>query len=246
MPSVSIIIPTHNGRAQLAACIASIRSFTKTPYEIIVVDNGSVDGTTDFCLAEQLMCSSNPKNRGYPAACNQGMKAAGGDAILLLNDDTVVSFRWLENMLDCLYSAPDVGVVGPMANVADGAQRSGVRYESLEEFHRLAETLNRPDPSRWATVNQLVGFCMLIRREVLERVGLLDERFSPGHYEDDDYCRRVRAAGYRLMLAGDTHIHHEGSLSFRRLGDEALRRLLERNRRLFVRKWGSEPEGASI
>lgn len=245
MPAVSIVIPTHNGRPWLETCVASIRAFTETPHEIIVVDDGSTDGTADFCLAEKLLCISAPMNRGFPAACNQGLRAARGDAMLLLNDDTVVSCKWLDNMLDCLYSAPDVGVVGPMTNCADGVQRSALRYESIEQFHRLAETLNRPDPSRWTTVDRLVGFCMLIRRDVLERVGYLDERFSPGYYEDDDYCHRVRRAGYRLVLAGDTHVHHEGGRSFRRFGDEALRRLVERNRRLFVRKWGFEPKGAT-
>jgi GT2 family glycosyltransferase len=75
----------------------------------------------------------------------------------------------------------------------------------------------------------------------MDRIGLLDERFSPGHYEDDDYCYRSRQEGYRLMIAGDVLVHHHGSASFRKQGQEDLDRLVETNYRKYMDKWGVDP-----
>lgn len=75
----------------------------------------------------------------------------------------------------------------------------------------------------------------------MQEIGLLDERFSPGHYEDDDYCHRARMAGYKLMIAGDTFVHHHGSLSFCKQRRAELKSLISRNLKLFIDKWGYDP-----
>lgn len=241
MTLTSIIIPTYNGLSYLADCIASIRAYTTPPYEIVVVDNGSTDGTTDFCRRESLRFVSLPDNRGFPAACNAGLRLASGDRLLLLNNDVIVSHRWLDNMADCLDHARDVGIVGPYTNYASGKQRMIAPYETIGQYHEMAIHLNAPNPYQWLQVDRLVGFCFLFKRELYERIGELDERFSPGHYEDDDYCYRARLAGYRLMIAGDTVVHHHGSASFFKQDEGRLAALIDRNHRLFVEKWGVDP-----
>lgn len=241
MTMTSIIIPTYNGLALLQSCVESIRTYTGTPYEIIVVDNGSKDGTTAYCRSERITFISMPSNVGFPAACNRGLQLACGDELLLLNNDVVVTQGWLTNLKRALYSSPDIGIVGPTTNFASGKQQVDIIYKDLEDFQAAAQKANIPDPSKWIEAKRLVGLCFLFRREVFERVGLLDESFSPGHYEDDDYCYRARLLGYRLLIGGDTLVHHEGSVSFKKEYNNELQQLIERNRNLFIAKWHTDP-----
>lgn len=241
MNLTSIVIPSYNGLHLLAPCLAEIRRFTDLPHEIIVADDGSTDGTADFCRRERLAFVSLPRNRGFPGAANAGLKLAAGDTVVLMNNDIVVSRRWLDNMLACLYSADDIGIVGPMANYASGSQHDPLGYADLTGFHELTRTANRPDPGKWRSVQRLVGMCMVMKRELIDRIGLLDERYAPGHYEDDDYCYRARLHGYRLMVAGDTYVHHHGSASFRQKPQAEMAALLEANRQKFIAKFGAVP-----
>ncbi|MDF2724056.1 MAG: glycosyl transferase family 2 [Paenibacillus sp.] len=243
MNGTSIIIPTYNGLSLLRECLQAIEVYTDSPYEIVVVDNGSTDGSAEFCLKKPVTLVSLAENRGFPAACNIGLRAASGQNLLLLNNDVVVSHGWLANLLSCLHSDRRNGIVGPRTNYASGKQMMAeLSYDSIDQFHQLAETLNRPDRHKWTEVQRLVGLCFLFKRELMERIGLLDERFSPGHYEDDDYCYRARLAGYRLIMAGDSVVHHHGSASFRKEGQEAMDRLVETNYRKFIEKWGVDPK----
>lgn len=236
MNLTSIIIPNFNGRQLLMDCIYSIKQFTDTPYEIIVVDNGSTDDSMDFCRMDGITLLSLPANKGFPAACNLGLKLASGDQLLLLNNDTIVTPNWLSNMLDCLYSSEDIGIVGPTTNYASGKQQIPMPFSSLNE---IAEHGNKPDKEKWRQVERIVGICFLFTRKVMDRIGLLDERFSPGHYEDDDYCHRARLSGYRSMIAGDVFIYHHGSASFGR--QDNLKQLLADNRQKFIDKWSFDP-----
>ncbi|RUS44648.1 glycosyltransferase family 2 protein [Cohnella sp. AR92] len=237
----SIIIPSYNRLDLLARCVQSIRKHTKSDYEIIIADNGSSDGTTTWCLSERIPFISLARNEGFPVACNKGMRLASGDTLVLLNNDTVVSANWLDNLNTALYSSPDVGMVGPMSNQVSGKQQVQYPYADLDEFQRIAEGVNQSNPAKWRRAERLVGFCLVLRRELMERIGLLDERFSPGHYEDDDYCLRARLHGYGLLICQDVVIHHDGSASFQQAGTAAQQQLVERNYRLFMEKWNLDP-----
>lgn len=237
----SIIIPTYNGLHLLAPCVAAIRQYTETPYEIIVVDNGSEDDTASFCLKERLILVALPRNEGFPVAVNRGLSVASGDHLLILNNDVLVSPRWLSNLLQALHSAADVGLVGPVTNYASGRQQVEINWAEGEDFVQIAERHNHSDPAKWQEVQRLIGMCLLFKREVLERAGGFDERFSPGHYEDDDYCYRARQLGYRLLMCGDTLVYHEGSASFKTRHPEGWSELIERNRMRFIDKWGVDP-----
>ncbi|MCR8629688.1 glycosyltransferase family 2 protein [Paenibacillus radicis (ex Xue et al. 2023)] len=238
MQMTSIIIPNYNGLHWLKRCIESIRQHTHVPHEIIVVDNGSKDGSLEFCLSHRVKLVSLPFNRGFPMACNIGLRAASGDALLLLNNDTLMTPRGLENMLRCLYSGEDVGIVGPMSNFASGKQQITEPFTSVDD---MAARMNQPDSAKWLEVGRIVGLCFLIRRELVNRIGLLDERFSPGHYEDDDYCHRAKQAGYRMLIAGDSFIYHHGSVSFQKENEQSVMQLIRHNRQQFIDKWGVEP-----
>jgi len=242
MKQVSIIIPTHNQLTLLRSCIHSIQRFTKEgQYEIIIIDNGSTDGTHEWLQSQpDLLLIRNNENLGYPKACNQGMKAAKGRHLLLLNDDTVVTPNWLDNLLTCLNSDLTIGAVGPVTNFASYHSAISVSYQNEEEMIQFARQYNVSDPAKWEERLKLVGFCLLIRGEAFRKTGLLDERFSPGNFEDDDYSLRLRQAGYRLILCRDTFIHHAGSASFS--GDpNRFQQLLDQNEKKFAEKWGFSP-----
>ncbi|MGW8823316.1 glycosyltransferase family 2 protein [Paenibacillus lautus] len=238
MKKTSIIIPTFNGRELLKDCIYSIKRHTNEPYEIIVVDNGSSDGTVDICRQEGITFISLANNIGFPAACNKGLKIATGDTLLLLNNDVIVTRNWLQNMLNCLNSETKIGIVGPLTNYASGKQQIDMPYTSLEE---MSNQLNEPDASKWLQVDRIVGLCFLFKRELMDRIGLLDERYSPGHFEDDDYCYRARNAGYTFRIAGDVFVFHHGSASFAKQDMSQVRHLIDTNKQKFMDKWGVDP-----
>jgi len=238
----SIILVTHNRLAATQACIRSIRRHTPPEsYEIIAVDNASTDGTAEWLRAqEDVRLIENAVNAGFPAACNQGLAAASGDYLLLLNNDTIVTPRWLEQLTACLESDARIGAAGPVTNAASYYSAIPVSYSTPEEMEAFADSFNRSDPSKWAERLKLVGFCLIMKREVYLKVGPLDERFSPGNFEDDDYSLRIRKAGWRLMLCGDTFIHHEGGGTFRQ-NMAAYAELMHRNAVKFADKWGFDP-----
>ena len=235
-PRVSIVIPTFNNLELTQQCLGSIRGSTHVPYEIIVADNGSSDGTMQWAQGEGLRVIANPENRGFPGACNQGILAADGEYALLLNNDTRVPPMWLERLIAHAEADAGVGLVGPSTNFAAGCQQIPAAYSTHEEFLAFAQQIAVAHAGRSEDATWLVGLCLLIPRRVVQSIGLLDERFGLGNYEDNDYCLRARIAGYRLVWAQDVFIHHAGHQSFKQLGN-AFQRLLEENEQRFRRKW---------
>lgn len=234
----SIIILTYNKLEYTKECIKSIRrNSNENHYEIIVVDNCSNDGTKEWLKDQKdILTICNDKNFGFPKGCNQGIEVAKGDNVLLLNNDTVVTKNWLENLTKCLYSSEKIGAVGPVSNSCPYYQSIETKYNSLDQMKKFAINYNESNPSKWEERLKLIGFCMLIKREVIEKIGLLDERFTPGNYEDDDYSIRIGEAGYKLMLCNDIFIHHYGGTSFKE--NNKFSRLLMENEAKFKRKWG--------
>lgn len=250
MNKTSIILLSYNTYELTKACIESIRHFTPPGrYEIIVVDNASTDVSPAW-LKEQsdVRLILNDENKGFPAGCNQGMEiAAEGNDILLLNSDTIVTPRWLINLQQALYSSPDVGVVSCMTNCCSNLQQMEVKYNDLKGLMELAERINHSNPALWEKRVLLIGFCFLIKNAAFRQVGFLDEVFTPGNCEDDDYCLRLIKAGYTPLLCKDTFIHHYGGASFGKKcsGDVAERTaavekhkaLIDQNVKILTDKW---------
>lgn len=233
----SIILVTHNELSYTRRCVDSILRNTGELHELIFVDNGSTDGTREYLHAlPGATVIVNSTNRGFPAAANQGLRAARGGQLLLLNNDTVVPAGWLGRLLAPLTEDSRIGLVGPCSNAVSGPQQVPVSYRRLEELDDFAQKWTSENSEERVDVDRLVGFCLLIRRELLDEIGYLDERFGVGCFEDDDYCRRALEAGYRAVIARDAFIHHFGSQTFRGSGLD-LGAVLRRNEQLFRAKW---------
>lgn len=240
----SIVLVTFNQLAYTRGCLESIRWRTDEPYELIVVDNGSTDGTPDW-LREQpdVRLIENATNCGFPAGANQGIATSRGDQVLLLNNDTLVTTGWLERMLAALYSDERIGLVGPTSNCVSGPQQIAAGYTDLAALDGFAWDLRRANLDRREETDRLVGFCLLAKRKLIDEIGLLDERFGIGNFEDDDYCLRATRAGYRAAIAQDSFVHHFGGRTFVGAGFD-FNALMETNSRLFREKW-SRQDGAN-
>lgn len=244
LPLVSIVVVTFGNRLLTELCLESVRCFTgDVEHEIVVVDNGSTDGTPE--LLQRLAGTYgdvrvvlNGENRGFAAATNQGVRAARGQVLCLLNNDTVVTPGWLGTLAGVVGADEGLGMVGPVTNAVGNEARVRRGYRDLGELPAWAAARSIRRAGKSFPIPMLALFCAVLRREVWERVGPLDEQFGAGMFEDDDYSRRVRAAGYGLCCRQDVFVHHWQRAGFRLLGEEAYLRLYESNRARFRAKWG--------
>lgn len=238
----SIVILTFNQLQYTKECIQSIQQYTPEPHEIIFIDNGSNDGTVKWLkrLVEQhsnYRLIENDSNLGFSKGCNQGIEASTGDHVVLINNDVVVTKDWLSGLMECLHSAADIGIVGPMTNNISGPQKvPHVDYSSVADLHGYASVFRTKNRYRRISNRRVVGFCMLFKRRLIDEIGRLDESFGSGNYEDDDLCLRACLGGYRNLIAGDVFIHHYGSRTF--VGNKmSYGSSLSRNRKVFQDKW---------
>jgi len=243
----SIIILTYNNLIYNRICVDSIRKYTKeNTYEIIVVDNNSSDGTREWLKEEKdIKIILNDENVGFPKGCNIGIAASDKENdILFLNNDTVVTPRWLDNLKTALYSDDKVGATASITNNCSNYQSVSVSYIDVKDMIPFADDNNISDPNKWEEKTRLVAFCMIVKRDVLNIIGLMDERFTPGNFEDDDLCMRIIEAGYKMVLCNDSFIHHFGSSSFNK-DSTKFNNLLKANRKKIEDKWGFNPNVGS-
>jgi GT2 family glycosyltransferase/tetratricopeptide (TPR) repeat protein/glycosyltransferase involved in cell wall biosynthesis len=238
----SIVILTYNQLPVTKACIESIKKQTPEPHEIVFVDNNSTDGTRDYLEEivqknDNYRLIANEMNMGFAKGCNQGMQAATGNYIVLLNNDVVVTPHWLSGMIECLNSAADVGIVGPMTDNISGPQKvPGVDIDIESGLQEFSGDFRKRNRYRRIACRRIVGFCMLFKRDLIDRIGSLDENFGTGNFEDDDFCLTAAVAGFQNLICGDVFIHHKGSASFR--GNKIdYSALMQGNKKVFFEKW---------
>jgi GT2 family glycosyltransferase len=226
--SLSICIVTWNSREFLCGCLSSLEDFGVSAWaEILVVDNASTDGTVDMVRArfQWAKLIQSEQNLGYSRGNNVALRQAHGEFLLLLNPDTIVRNGSIERLLDAIDADPKIGVVGPLQVDRDGQ----VQYEAavnlptiwnvlcdFTRFSKLFPTssifcgrkLGHWDHLDDREVPAVAGSAMLVRREVLRKVGLFDETMF--YAEDMDLCRRTRDAGWKVFYAASAPIVHFG------------------------------------
>jgi GT2 family glycosyltransferase len=240
----SVVVVAPDGLAFTRLCLESVLlNSPNADAELIVVDNGSTDGTHQYLseLAERdsrIVVLRSDENRGFPAAVNQGLGAARGDVLVLLNNDTIVAPGWLGRLAQCVQD-PSVGMAGPVTNRIGTEAEIPADYRTYGEFLDVAHARALDWADQVSEVQMLAMFCAALRREVYEAIGPLDEGFGLGLLEDDDYALRLTRAGYRLVCAEDVFVHHFGEASFGRLVSSGLHaRLLRSNKARYAEKWG--------
>jgi glycosyltransferase involved in cell wall biosynthesis len=241
---VSIIIPAFNQLHYCKQCISSIQTNTAYPHKLILVDNGSTDGVAEyFDTVPDATVVHAETNRGFAGGVNLGLEQAEGH-VLLLNSDTLVPTQWLTRQVTALDRDEHVGMLGPMSNYVSGPQQiDGLEFTALSEINAYADDLAQREAGQLVDAFRLVGFCLLIRDRVAETVGRFDESYGIGNFEDDDYCLRVRRAGYRLCIARDCFVFHYGHRTFLGMGITGDRwsGLIAENQERFREKWDLKP-----
>ena len=244
-PKVSAIVLTYNNLALTKDCLGSLEKYSDdVDLEIVVVDNASNDGSPAYLSSwaasrQNVKLILNADNRGFAAGNNQGLAAASGDYLVILNNDTVVTRGWAQRMVNHFRNAPEIGILGPLTNNIGNEARVDTHYTELDAMHQEAEKIIRPNLGNWFELNTVAFFCAMVPRSTYERCGALCEDYGIGFFEDDDYCRRVQAAGLAVGCAEDVFVHHHLSASFNKLGQERKRALFEVNRAIYEAKWGS-------
>ncbi len=244
-PVASVIVPTCNALEYTRLCVESLLSRTDARHELVFVDNGSTDGTPEYLQGlardhNRVRVLLNGSNLGFARACNQGLAAARGRHLVLLNSDTVVTDGWLEGLVAVAESRPRAGLVGPVTNNISGLQqldRVGYDQESLSGLEAFAAAEAAGHAGEVERTMRLTGMCLLVKRELLARIGGLDEIFGLGNYEDNDYCLRAHLAGYECLVARGVFIHHFGSRSFAAAGIDYAEQI-RRQWAVFKAKWG--------
>ncbi|MDZ4059466.1 MAG: glycosyltransferase family 2 protein [Bacteroidales bacterium] len=222
---LSIVIVNWNTLETTKKCLNSITKYLTAPYEIILVDNGSQDGSVEYfkTLSDQrfkvILLNSN---RGYSAGNNAGIAESKGDMVRLLNSDAFITKGSLEGLIECMIST-HAGMVGPLTNRANGKQ-------GRRKYYRLI-----PIGRKVISTDYLSFFCVLISRSVIDSVGYLDERFGLGTYEDDDYCKRARVEGFNLNIYKPSWVWHESHATMKANGINE-KSLLMQNKKIYLAK----------
>jgi len=231
-----LVLLSWNNLALLKRCVESLMCCTHIHSRLIIVDNGSTeDGLREFLTTLKASNSMEVKvifnslNEGFARGMNKGMRESRAPYVCILNNDIIVTDGWLGEMLKVAKGAPSIGIVNPSSNNFGLSFGIGT---SLEEF---AKTLTNHS-GRWVEMNACVGFCMLIKREVIERIGFLDEEYGYAYFEDTDYSRRAQAVGYRCVMARGSYVYHEEGRSGKFLKDKDD--TFDRSAQIFEKKWG--------
>lgn len=248
MIDLSIVVVNWNTRELLRRCLQSVeREGKDVSREVFVVDNGSTDASPAMVQREfpQARLIENKENLGFAKACNQAMRQAAGAAVMLLNTDAQLLPGALEKLLAVLKERPDAGAAGPAL-----VDEAGALQNAIDHFpNLLTELLNKSLLKvlfpRWypgkrsgftqpVEVPSLVGAAMMVRREVLETVGLLDEQFF-FFMEETDWCYRMRQAGWKIIHVPQARILHLGGQTAKKFSWRAKVEYY-RSRYLFFRK----------
>ena len=233
-PCCDIVIPIWNQRERTHRCLESILRSTPEPIRLILVDNGSEPPTREYlekfraAAIVEVRLIRNEANQGFIKAVNQGIRSGDAPWVCVLNNDTIVTAGWLAEMLKVAESDSRIGLVNPTSNSL-GFHSGGIPLESYAADFRVFS-------GKHTELSTALGFCLLARRSLLEKVGAFDEAFGMGYFEDDDLSCRVKAAGFRCVRACAAYVYHEERVSFRLLPQRSSAFL--ENRRLFEKRWG--------
>ncbi|GGY82411.1 hypothetical protein GCM10011613_28990 [Cellvibrio zantedeschiae] len=243
-PKVSVIVVTYNNLDLTKQCLMSLDKFTDySNLEIIVVDNASSDDSPAYLSewskqGDNRILILNPDNKGFAAGNNQGLVVATGDYLVLLNNDTHVTPGWVTSLVKHMQRDQSIGLLGPVTGNIGNEAKIAIQYSTMEEMLIESSKFTLRHIGQLTPLRTAAFFCVMISRAAYEKVGLLDEAFGIGFFEDDDYCRRVEQAGFTIYCADDVFIHHHLSASFNKLKMEARQKLFEQNKVTYEKKWG--------
>jgi len=234
----TILILSYNTWPFTIRAIDSIKRMTSTPHKILVIDNGSTDGTVAYLRADkQILHIENTCNLGFARGFNVGLQCVDTPYFVLSNSDIVATKGWLNRMIHNISRDEKLVCLGPRSNYVSGPQLiPDAPYKDLNAMHDFAKKVTRIEGTRLTYSHRIVFFFTLFKTGVLNRIGFLDEQFEKGNFEDDDYCLRIASQGGRCAFDNTTFIHHYGSQTFLK-NKFNYKKILEENKARFFKKW---------
>lgn len=227
MALVSVVVLNWNGGELLKKCLESLQKNTEYPdYEVIVVDNGSEDGSQELVRKDfpDIRLIENEKNLGFAKGNNRGIKAGEGEYIFLLNNDTEVTKGWLTELVKVAASDPAIGIVGCRLEYPDGEVQHAGGYVTSAGIAKHYTSGGQRE------VEYVTGAALLIKKGVIEEIGYLDEKFSPFYFEEMDWCFRAKKSGYKIIYSPNAEIVHHESFSMKKRANNFVYFVKNKNR----------------
>ncbi|MBI4430834.1 MAG: glycosyltransferase family 2 protein [Candidatus Omnitrophica bacterium] len=236
MPRCDIVSPIWNQFERTKRCVESLIRHTDYPFRLILVDNASDEPARSYLesLASDprinVKLIRNEENLGNIKAANQGIYVSDAEYVCILDNDTIVTEGWLSEMIAIAEVEPNIGIVNPISNSNGWPPPKGC---PIDEY---AKTLRKDWGGCYSEMATAVGFCFLISRKLIDTIGVWDEIFGMGYYEDRDYSRRAVQAGFKIAFAKGAYVYHEEHSSFRKRPE--WYELQERNRAIYEARYG--------
>ena len=241
-PVASIVIPVYNHAAHTLACLRALAAHPPAAAcEILVIDDGSSDDTAAWMAAiDGLRHHRRAHNGGFIAACNDGLRLARGQYVVLLNNDTVPQPGWLDALLDTFAQVPEAGLVGAQLLYPDGRlqESGGIVFDdgSCWSYGRF-ESAEDPRYASLRDADYCSGAALAIPRALFEQLGGLDARYAPAYYEDTDLAFKVRAAGRRVLVQPASRVVHDEGTSNGTDTGSGIKAWQVRNQQVFADAW---------
>jgi GT2 family glycosyltransferase len=241
-PAAHIVVPVHNSPEDVSLCLASVQATLGPEDRLVIVDDGSAEETQRLCETAgkhpRTRLLRRPEGSGFCRAANAGLRESAAPMVVLLNSDTIVTDGWLDRLGACLTANWQIGLAGPLSNaggwqsvpdyLTGGPPNNAIRHdpETLSAIRDWCAGFRPRFP--YPVVEQVNGFCIAIRREVIDSIGLLDEEtFPTGYGEEIDFGFRAQDAGFLCAVAVDCFVYHAKSKSYT---SEARERLIREGR----------------
>jgi GT2 family glycosyltransferase/glycosyltransferase involved in cell wall biosynthesis len=232
-----IILPVYNGLTYVKECIDSVLKYTtEVDYKLWIINDNSDQTTTEYLrdiaqYSARIELLENNINLGFVVSCNNTVAKGNAEYIVILNSDVIVTPQWLSKMIACAESDARIATVNPFTNQASNIN---IRIAPGANFFGMNEILNHSNPN-YPDIVTGVGFCMLIKRSIIDQFGLFDEIYGMGYCEESDFCMRLTTNGYRTVIADNVYVYHKGRASFSDRNERYYK-----NRKIFDQKWGAE------
>lgn len=236
--SCDVIVLSWNQKEVTKQFVESYFVNTTYPARLIIIDNNSSDGTEEYLKQLEKRCDNinikviyNNKNKGFVGGMNQGIALSDAEFICLANNDLLFTKGWLAEMISVFEKNTNIGVLNPNSNNIGAKPGSGV---SLSDF---AKHLMENYQGTFVEMPFCIGFCMVIKRDVINRVGGLSKEFHPFFFEDTDFSMKAKQAGFLIGMAKASFVWHEEHTSVSKLGTQK-EEYFTKSRAAFFKKWG--------
>ncbi len=235
-PVCDLVLLSWDHLEETQPCLESLFAHTDVPCRLFIVDNGSKPHVREFLrgvrpqgAVQDVVFIQHETNEGFPRGMNAGLRASRAPYVCLLNNDLLFTAEWLSRMLEVADAHPQIGVLNPASSTFGEHPPRGM---SLDAY---ANSLNAKR-GLYVEVGMCIGFCMVIKRAVIDQIGVLTEEVERIFFEDEDYCMRAQVAGFQCVVAHGAYVFHAEHRTVKRMGERE--RIFQRNQRWCEQRWG--------